>query len=211
MTRGKAFPPTRLVLVRHGEVEERFQRVFAGRLDIDLSARGHEQAAALAECLNAYRLAALYVSPLKRARLTARPIARRTGLAAVTLAELRETDFGAWTGLSWEAVTERFQVQAGEWLTQLEQGAIPGAESGARLRTRIGACLRRILAECPGRAVAVVCHGGVIRVMLSLLLDLPLPKLGGFEIDYASVTVVACQPGKAEVRLLNHTPWNGLP
>jgi broad specificity phosphatase PhoE len=203
--------PTRLVLLRHGEVEERFLRVFGGRLDIGLSPRGHQQAQALGECLRAYPLAALYVSPLKRAQLTAQPITELTGLKPITLVDLCETDFGAWTGLTWEEVKERFHVRAFEWLAQLEQDAVPGAESGARLRARIAPCLRRILDECAGGTAAVVCHGGVIRVMLALLLDLPLPKMAGFEIDYASVTVVECQPGKTEVRLLNYTPWNGLP
>jgi broad specificity phosphatase PhoE len=124
---------------------------------------------------------------------------------------LREVDFGAWTGLAWEEVSERFKVPAFDWLAQIERDAIPGAESGARLRARIEPCLRDILRTSSGRTAAVVCHGGVIRVVLSLLLDLPLPKMAGFEIDYASVTVVKCRPRKAEVLLLNYTPWNGLP
>ncbi|MBI2928311.1 MAG: histidine phosphatase family protein [Verrucomicrobia bacterium] len=204
-------PSTRLLLLRHGEVEERYHRIFGGRIDMELSRRGHEQALALAECLKSQRVEALFSSPMKRAQQTMAPLAAALGHEAITLPDLREVDFGAWTGLGWEEVSERFQVRAFDWLAQLERDAIPGAESGAQLRARITPCLRDILRASSGQTAAVVCHGGVIRVILSLLLELQLPKMAGFEIDYASVTVVKCRPRKTEVVLLNYTPWNGLP
>jgi len=202
---------TRLLLLRHGEVEERYHRIFGGRIDMELSRRGHEQARVLAECLKSERVEALFSSPMKRAQQTMAPLAAALGHEPITLPDLREVDFGAWTGLAWEEVSERFQVRAFDWLAQIERDAIPGAESGARLRARIEPCLRDIFRASSGRTAAVVCHGGVIRVILSLLLDLPLPKMAGFEIDYASLTVLKCRPRKTEVLLLNYTPWNGLP
>jgi hypothetical protein len=48
-------------------------------------------------------------------------------------------------------------------------------------------------------------------MLLALLLELPLPKTAGFEIDYASLTVVDCRPRGAEIQLLNFTPWRSLP
>jgi broad specificity phosphatase PhoE len=58
--------------------------------------------------------------------------------------------------------------------------------------------------------VAIVCHGGVIRMMLSILLELPLPKLASFEIDYASLTQVERHTHRNEVTLLNFAPWRDL-
>ena len=49
-----------------------------------------------------------------------------------------------------------------------------------------------------------------IRMILAILLDLPLPKLSSFEIDYASVTHVELRPHFTEVRLLNFAPWRHL-
>lgn len=202
---------TRLFLIRHGEVEGPYLRVFGGRIDMGLSPRGTEQARALAERLQSCALHALYASPLRRAQATAQPLAAAHGLVVTTLDDLRETDFGAWTGLRWEEVTERFGLSAFDWLHHLEHGAIPGAETGPQLRQRLRPCLEHILTSCHGRTAAVVCHGGVIRVMLALLLDLPLPRMASFEIDYGSLTIVECHDGKAEVTLLNYAPWNGLP
>src|SRR6185436_7087686 len=102
---------------------------------------------------------------------------------------------------------ERFQISAFDWLKALEHGSIPNAEPSPAYRGRIGASLQQILREQPGRRSAIVCHGGVVRVLLSILLELPLPKMAAFEIEYASVTHVALFPHKTEVQFLNFAPW----
>ena len=203
--------PTRLFLLRHGEVEARYHRIFGGRIDMELSPRGHEQARAMADYLASTHFNAIYVSPMKRAQQTLAPLAAQKGMTATTLPGLREVDFGAWTGLSWQQVQERFGVSAFDWLDKLEAGQVPEAENGAQYRARIEPCLKQILRDCPGQTVAVVCHGGVIRMLLALLLELPLPKLAHFDIEYASVTVVEQRPHRSEVSLLNFTPWRDMP
>jgi broad specificity phosphatase PhoE len=202
-----AVPATRLFLIRHGEVEVRYHRVFGGRIDMDLSPRGHEQARALAEHLRGRHLHAIYVSPLKRAQLTVAPLAEHRKIRPVTLPDLREVDFGDWTGLNFPQVLERFHAHAYEWLHHLERGTIPNGDSDATVRARLGPCVRQILAQHSGQTVAVVCHGGVVRVILALLLELPLSKMSCFEVDYASLTWVEIQPHKTEIQLLNFTPW----
>lgn len=202
---------TRLVFLRHGEVEEKYQRVFGGRIDMELSPLGHEQASRLAQHLTDTSLDALYVSPLKRAQQTIAPLLAVDGRRAATLSELQEVDFGDWTGLRWDEVADRFGASAFRWLEELERGSMAGAESVARFRSRVGRCLDRFVSKHSGQTVGVVCHGGVIRMFLALLLELPLPKTAGFEIDYASVSVVDHQPRGAEIQLLNLTPWRRLP
>jgi broad specificity phosphatase PhoE len=202
--------PTQLVLIRHGEVEAAYQRVFGGRLDMNLSPRGHEQAGALARWLARQPLNAVYASPMKRVQQTLAPFADNNGWAAraVTVPDLREIDFGDWTGLTWDAVSEKFGVSAFQWLTELERGGIANAENTRSYRNRIEPCVRDILQKHPGQNVAVFCHGGVIRMILAILLDVPLTKMAGFEIDYASVTNVAVLPHETEVQFLNFTPWD---
>jgi broad specificity phosphatase PhoE len=203
--------PTRLFLLRHGEVEARYHRIFGGRIDMELSPRGHEQARALADYLAATHFNAIYASPMKRAQQTLAPLAVQKGMPATTLAGLREVDFGDWTGLGWQQVQERFGVSAFDWLDRLEGGHVPGAESGAQFRARVEPCLRQILRDCPSQTVGVVCHGGVIRMLLAVLLELPLPKLAHFDIEYASVTIVEQRAHRSEVELLNFTPWRDVP
>jgi broad specificity phosphatase PhoE len=198
---------TRLLLIRHAEVDPAYHRTFGGRIDMDLSERGHEQAMSLARSLEGQRLDAIYCSPMKRVRQTLSPVAANGHPTAEIVKDLREVDFGDWTGLVWEQVEEQFGVSAYEWLTELEHARVPNAETGAQLCARLRPILHRIQSRHVGQSVAVFCHGGVIRAFLSLLLDLPLIKTAAFEVDYASLTEVKLRPRGNELRTLNFVPW----
>lgn len=203
-------PATRLYLVRHGEVEESYHRIFGGRIDMGLSPRGALQAVSISDYFSPISLDAIYCSPMKRAQQTVAPLLRNKDMTASTLDGLREMDFGDWTGHRWEEIQEKFGVSAFSWIDQIENGLVPGAETGDSLRRRVGPCLAQIRESHPGGAVAVICHGGVIRVLISLLLSLPLPATAGFEVDYCSVTIADCRNERAVLQLLNLTPWRVL-
>lgn len=196
-----------LWLVRHAEVEARYQGVFGGTIDMELSPRGREQATALAKFLHQRPLDALYASPMIRVQQTLAPLLVNGFPQPVVMPDLREVDFGDWTGLAWEEVQARYKISAFEWLDQLERGGIRNAECEPTLRLRVAPCLERIMRDHPGQQVLVACHGGVIRMLLALLLELPLAKTAAFEIDYASITQVALRPHQAQLQLLNFTPW----
>lgn len=203
-------PVTTLYLIRHAEVEARYQGVFGGRIDMDISPRGHEQAATLANYLRRKKFDAIYASPMKRVQQTLAPYLKNGAPQPVIVPDLHEVDFGVWTGLNFAEVEQRFGARASTWLDQLAAGTIPNAETALAYRARIEPCLREILQRHPGQRVSVFCHGGVIRQMLAILLDLPLPKTAGFEIDYASITEIEIHPHRVEIQLLNLTPWRDL-
>ena len=171
-----------------------------------ISANGHEQAATLANYFRHRLLDAIYASPMKRVQQTLSPLLGNGAPVPVTLPGLREVDFGDWTGHGWEAVQEKFGASAFDWLEHLERGTIPNAEPLAAYRGRVEPCLTEIVGQHRGQTVAVFCHGGVIRMMLSILLELPLPKTDLFQIDYASITRVAIGPHRTEIQLLNFVP-----
>lgn len=204
-------PTTRLILIRHGEVEEKYHRIFGGRIDMNLSARGHEQAAGLARYLRRKPIQAVYTSPMKRVQQTLAPYAANNPLRPVVMADLREVDFGDWTGHNWEGIQTKFGLSAYDWLELLEQDRIPNAEPRRQYRGRVEACARQIVGNHPGQSVAVFCHGGIVRMMLSILLNLPLPGFAHFDVDYASLTEVDLHAHKKpEVQLLNFAPWRDL-
>lgn len=177
---------------------------------MELSPRGREQSLALARYLHRKTINALYSSPMKRARQTLECFAINGTIKPVVLPELREVDFGDWTGLHWKEVDAKYGISALAWLDQLECAGIPNAECAQTLRLRIEPCLRQILLQHSGQQVAIVCHGGVIRMLLAILLDWPLPKLAPLEIDYASLTQVLWEPPLARLQLVNFTPWREL-
>jgi broad specificity phosphatase PhoE len=147
---------------------------------------------------------------MKRVQQTLAPLLVNGAPKPVILSDLRELDFGDWTGLAWEEVQTKFGVSPFSWLEQLECDGIANAESAETLQDRVEPCLRQILAAHSGQQVAVFCHGGIIRVLLGILLHWPLSRMGAFEIEYASLTQVLVLPHKAELQLVNFTPWRDI-
>lgn len=198
---------TRLFLIRHAEVEPDYHRTFGGRIDMNLSDKGREQARLLANYFERLKVDAVYASPMKRVQQTLAPFAENGHPPPAIVEDLREVDFGDWTGLVWEEVKDKFGVSPYEWLAELEHARMPNAETGAQLCTRIAAQMDLIREKHTGETVAVFCHGGVIRAALSNLLNLPLVKTSVFEVAYASFTEVKLSDRGAEIQLLNFAPW----
>ena len=204
-------PTRKLYLVRHAEVEPAYQRVFGGRVDMDLSDTGREQARILARYVSALRIPQVFASPMKRVQLTLEPWKSEHPQARVlTVPDLMEVDFGAWTGLNFEQVRQQFGARAFDWLDYLQDNNIPQAEPYPDFSSRMERCLKSLLHDSNEPVAAVFCHGGVIRMLLALLLDLPLRKMRGFDIEYASLTEVDYAPGRVEVQRLNFVPWRDL-
>jgi broad specificity phosphatase PhoE len=201
---------TRLLLIRHGEVETRYQKKFGGWLDMNLSPNGKRQAVILADYLRHKTIDALYASPMKRVQQTIAPTLKINGNQQIILPGLREINFGAWTGLGWQEVEDQFKFCSHDWLDQIENHGVPKGESGAAFRARVEPCLRDIIAQHGGQNIAIFCHGGVIRMILAILLKLPLPTTNHFDIEYAGITQVALHSHMAEIELLNFTPWRDL-
>lgn len=201
---------TRLLLIRHGEVEARYQGVFGGRIDMNLSPQGKRQARVLADYLRGKTIDVIYASPMKRVQQTLAPTLKKSRQKQTQVPEFREIDFGDWTGLNWATVRDKYQFAVHEWLEQIERPGPPAGENGKQFRRRVEPALREIIRQHSGKNIAIFCHGGVIRQMLAILIDIPLPKTNAFEVEYASITQVALHPHMAEIELLNFTPWRDL-
>lgn len=198
---------TRLFLIRHGEVISEYNRVFAGRTDIPLSENGMRQAVALTKYLEKQNITAVYSSPMKRVQQTLLPFINAHPIGPIVTDELIEIDFGDWTGLNFAQVQEKYGVSAYSWLELIQNGNIPRAETYSDLIKRVGPTLDKILLNHNGESIAIFCHGGIIRVILALLLEIPLIVFGKVGIDYASVTRVDINNRGASLRLLNYLPW----
>lgn len=152
----------------------------------------------------------LYASPMKRVQQTIAPMLSNGTPKPVVRQEFREVDFGDWTGLHWTEVQARYGISALAWLDQLECAGIPNAETSRTFRNRIEPGLRQLLQAHTGQHLSIACHGGVIRMVLAILLDLPFPKTAAFEIDYASITQILWTPPIARLQLVNFAPWRDL-
>ena len=199
---------TRVVLVRHAETEEAARGRCYGRLDVALSPRGHRQAQALTAALADFGLAAVYASPLARALDTARPIAAAQSLDTVVVAALRELDFGEVEGLRYEQIEAERPELFRAWMDDPAGVRFPGGESLADLRARVLPAAAEIRARHEREAVAVVGHGGVIRVVLAEALGLADGALFRLDQTEGGVSVVDWLQGVPLVRSANATLYS---
>ncbi|WP_206502161.1 bifunctional RNase H/acid phosphatase [Streptomyces chrestomyceticus] len=200
--------PTTLVLLRHGETALTPQKRFSGSggSDPELSEAGHRQAAAVAAALAARgTVQAVVSSPLKRCRQTAETVAARLGLDVRVDEGLRETDFGAWEGLTFAEVQERHPEDLAAWLGSAK-AAPTGGESFASVARRVALSRDKLLARYAGRTVLLVTHVTPVKTLVRLALGAPPDSLFRMELSAASLSAVAYYAdGNASVRLLNET------
>ena len=155
---------THLYLIRHGQAVVNVTQVMGGpKGDTGLTSLGKEQARRLHDRLATGEIRAdvLLSSTLPRARETAEIIAPALGLPIAYEDDLQEMRVGPEAdGLSAKEYIRRFG-----WI-ELEDAPFtpinPGGESWARFTLRVSETLTRIAQEHRGKAVVIVCHGGII-------------------------------------------------
>ncbi|MER6027929.1 bifunctional RNase H/acid phosphatase [Streptomyces sp. NPDC001851] len=201
--------PATFVLLRHGETPLTPQKRFSGSggTDPSLSAAGREQAQRVAAALaRRGTIQAVVSSPLTRTRETAAAVAARLGLEVTIEDGLRETDFGAWEGLTFGEVRERYPDDLNAWLADPEARPTGGGESFAETATRIAATRDKLVAAHAGRTVLLVSHVTPIKTLVRLALGAPPESLFRMELSAASLSAVAYYAdGNASVRLFNDT------
>ncbi|MFD7785143.1 bifunctional RNase H/acid phosphatase [Streptomyces nojiriensis] len=201
--------PATFVLLRHGETALTPQKRFSGSggSDPELSPAGLRQAAAVAEALAARgTIQSVISSPLRRCRETAQAVADRLGLTVTVEEGLREVDFGAWEGLTFAEVQQRFPDDLQAWLDSPKAAPTGGGESFMSATRRISATRDRLLSAHAGRTVLLVTHVTPVKILVRLALGAPPEALFRMELSAASLSAVAYYAdGNASVRLLNDT------
>ncbi|MFC9956275.1 bifunctional RNase H/acid phosphatase [Streptomyces nigra] len=201
--------PATFVLLRHGETPLTPQKRFSGSGGSDpaLSAAGREQAERVGAALaRRGTVQAIVSSPLARTRETAGIVAARLGLDVTTEEGLRETDFGAWEGLTFGEARERYPDDLTAWLADPEARPTGGGESFAATAERVAAARDKLIAAYAGRTVLLVTHVTPIKTLVRLALGAPPESLFRMELSAASLSAIAYYAdGNASVRLFNDT------
>jgi probable phosphoglycerate mutase len=152
----------RVVAVRHGETGWSRDLRHTGRTDVPLTARGRDQARRLASALGSWTFAAVYTSPLQRARDTCRLAG--FGAEAVVDAHLMEWDYGDYEGRTSAAI----HSERPDW--DLWRDGVPGGESLDHVARRAEQVLGRIRGVTGD--VLLFGHGHMLRVLTATWLDL---------------------------------------
>lgn len=214
---GGGTAPTTFLLVRHGVTDHTNDKRFSGGLassNPGLNDGGRAQVRATAEWLApvAEGIDAIVTSPVRRTRESAEILGEVLGLEVGVEEGLAEMEFGAWDGLTYIEVRDRFPDEVRTWLGNLDH-APGGGESFREVEKRVLAGRDRLLEEHDGRTVLVVSHVTPIKTLVADALGAPLESLYRMELSPASVTVVSYypatpegRPAMASLRLFNARP-----
>ncbi|MDD4190068.1 MAG: alpha-ribazole phosphatase [Mangrovibacterium sp.] len=158
----------KLICIRHTRVDVRPGTCY-GQTDVPLAASYEDEMAAVARQLDGIRIDAVFCSPLSRCRQLAGSLFPRH---EIHLDErLKELHFGDWEQKDWEEI---FCTDEGRyWMDHYLEAPCPGGESYQEFRERV----RSFLDDLPGRNtgnIALVTHGGVIRLVKSILENRPM-------------------------------------
>ena len=181
-------------------------RRFIGHLDVPLSDLGERQGAAQGVRLAPVRLDGLFASDLVRARRTGELIGVPQGLVPVPVPALREMSMGRWEGLTAAEITRREPEKFAEWMAHVGEFPFPEGESLPDLEARAWPAFESIVDAHPGRAIAVVAHGGTNRTLICRALGLPLGRILALGQDYGALTVLERVDATWHLRRLNERP-----
>jgi alpha-ribazole phosphatase len=177
---------TTIDMLRHGACEG--GDIYRGRIDVALSAAGRQQMeAAIAGASHWQRIV---TSPLQRCREFAERCAERFTLPLQVIPQLQEISFGEWEGRLQPDVWDENPRLVNQYYENPETVTPPGGESVVDAMQRVVTAWDALLKQHSGEHLLLVCHGGVIRLLLSHLLAAPLANSWRWHIPYASLSRV---------------------
>ena len=181
---------TKIYLIRHGEIGDGEERRYNGQRDVPLSDRGIDQVMMLSEFLRNTGLQAVYTSDLGRALRSAEIIARTHGVQPVIEKGLKEYSFGEWEGMTFSEIEKKYPDAFSAWAANPVMFSPVGGESTEDVRKRAIHAFEKIICRHQGENIAIVSHGGVIRIILCELLGIPLENLFRIEQNFAALNII---------------------
>lgn len=193
---------TKLILLRHGEVEG--SKRLVGHTDAPLSEAGREGVRAAALKLAGTHIDALYSSDLSRSVESASIIGAGRELKPRRVERFRELHMGEWDGITASEVLERWPEEITRWWSDPVGYRTPGGEGLNDLHARVIPALEEMLADHAGQTVCLVAHGGVNRIILFHAMGLALSRYYTVSQDYACINRLRYfSDGKVVVDLIN--------
>jgi alpha-ribazole phosphatase/probable phosphoglycerate mutase len=173
-------------LMRHGEPVGGSR--YRGQMDDPLSHSGWRQ---MRQAVGqACPWDVIISSPLSRCFAFAEALSHASGIAVETDDRLKEIGFGEWQGKTREEITQFDPGVVQRFYRDPTTYRPDGAEGLAEFRQRVVGACKDILDRHSGKHLLVVCHAGVIRMVLSHILDIPLSNLFRIKVGNAGITRV---------------------
>jgi len=194
---------TTIYLIRHGEtswnVGRRVQGNYNGPDQSILTENGIKQAELLKKRMTNVKIDIVYSSPLKRAMQTTSIVFpdKKTNPNP----KLVERSFGEWETLYDSQIDEKWPGKRQYYTETKEFDDVKGGESSEHLGKRGAEAIKEIAAAHPGKTIAVVSHGGIIRAIIGKLLHYSREETIRMKFENTAICVIEFEEGLGIVRI----------
>jgi broad specificity phosphatase PhoE len=166
----------KIYLLRHGETTYSQRGAFCGVVDADLTLEGRQMAQCFADAYHSLPWTDVYVSPMKRAIATARPLCEAAGLDMQIRDGLREISYGAWEDQEVDYVRQNYDLDYLRWQTDPAWNPPTGGETAVQISARAMPIITEIESRHKDGNVLVVSHKATIRIILCSLLGIDVGR-----------------------------------
>ena len=193
-----------ILLVRHGETDWNRSSRIMGTRPVPLNQNGLTQSARLALQLTALPPAALYSSPVIRARQTAGILASTLHVPVIEEPGLSEIGVGEWEGRYWNEFED--DPARINFYRLPQEARPPGGETLGEVQQRAVASVKRAISQSDTSSAVFVTHADVIRTIVAHYLETDLQTMRHMQIGHASVTALAIKGSSGTLLCLNSLP-----
>ena len=197
---------TVLWLLRHPEPEASARGRCYGSLDVALSRDGIRQAHSLADALAQKAFAAIYTSPRQRCSHAAQILGAGRTCPVEIVPALRELDFGELEGRPYHEIAAMYPDVYQQWMERPTETQFPGGERFPEMYARVIAATRKLRSRHNGQTIALVTHGGVIRIILADALGMEAANIFRIGQRYSAINAVRYFGEHPIVELINVEP-----
>ncbi len=182
------YETTTLDLLRHGECEG--GHIFRGTTDVPLLSSGFSLMKAVShEVVSATGGWDVVISsPKRRCLAFAESLTKEFDITLVVEPLLAEMNFGDWEGKEIAKVWNDYPEQMAQWSGNPSAFTPPKGESITSVSARVKQLYIQLLEQYQSQRILLVTHGGIIRVFLAHLLNMPLANVNRFDVPYAAIS-----------------------
>ena len=179
-----------IYLVRHGETEYGTEKRYLGHTDCKLSMEGKHQAIYLARFFIKNKIAIdnIFSSDLIRCKNTVN--IAFSGRKVVFLEQLREINMGAWDGLTFEEVKDKYAEDYKKRGENIVEFMTENGESFSQCQKRSITVFKHIVNSTKGN-IAICSHSGFIRTLLCRLLNKDLADMFEIKQSYGCINIIS--------------------
>ena len=197
--------PTRLYIVRHGELVTSKEWRYVGQMDVELNDAGKQQIKKLSSRLSSEQIDRIFSSDLNRTIESANIIGNKLVIVNEPMSEFREIDLGVWEGHTLEEIEEKFPDDLLKRSEDIMDFRVENGESFSDVNKRVIPKIMDIIEDNVGKRILVVAHGGVNRIIIADALGLNINNIPRLEQNYACLNIIDYYKTGPVVRLINET------